>query len=468
MKRNKSTFALYFGNRGFFPESLIAIARKEVSETLEKMGYNTLITDNSLTRYGAVETTEEGRKYAEFLAENRGKYDGVILVLPNFGDENGAVAALQDAGVPIYILAYPDEPDKMDFKKRRDAFCGKFSIMDVFYQYRLPYTVFPPHTLHPFADEFKKQIDTFDKVCKIVNGMKRMTVGAIGARTTAFKTVRYDELALQKYGITIEVLDLSEVFNRVRSLDINSSSAKEKSARLKNYADFRKVPEKAFENLVRFGVVIDEIIDEYRLDTLALRCWIEMEKDFGVAPCVLLSEINDRGIPAACELDICNAVTMYALNLASGEPATCLDWNNNYGDDPDKCILFHCGPVPQKLMTARGEVIEHPMFAKSFGAGCGYGCNVGRIAPNPITFSSSKTQDGEIFVYMGEGDFTEDPIREGFFGCGGVARIANLQEKLYKIGYSGFRHHVSVTTGHFATALREAFTRYLDYRITEI
>lgn len=468
MKKTKSTFALYFGNRGFFPETLIAKARKELADELKNLGYDYLMMDSNLTRFGAVESPEEGRKYAKFLDDNRGKFDGIILCLPNFGDETGAVSALQDAGVPIYILAYPDELDKMDFQQRRDAFCGKFSIMDVFYQYQLSYTVFPPHALHPHSEDFKKQIETFDQICSIVGGMKRMTVGAIGARTTAFKTVRYDELALQKYGITTEVLDLSEVFSRVRKIDMTSASIKEKSERLKHYTNFDKVPEKCFENLVRFGVVIDEIITEYNLDTLALRCWIEMEKEFGVAPCVLLSEINDRGIPAACELDICNAITMYALNLASRKPATCLDWNNNYGEDPDKCILFHCGPVAQSLMVAKGEVIDHPMFAKSLGAGCGFGCNVGRIAPNLLTFASSKTQDGKLFVYMGEGEFTEDPIQEGFFGCGGVVRISGLQDKLYKIGYAGYRHHVSVTPGHYAAAMREACTRYLGYELTEI
>jgi L-fucose isomerase-like protein len=468
MKRQKSTFAVYFGNRGFFPESLIAEARKEVGDTLEKLGYDFLMMDKDLTRFGAVESPEEGKKYANFLADNRGKFDGVILCLPNFGDETGAISALQDAGVPIYILAYPDELDKMNFHQRRDAFCGKFSVMDVFFQYQVPFTVFPPHTVHPFSKEFEHQIETFDMVCKIVNGMKRMTVGAIGARTTAFKTVRFDELTLQKYGITTEVLDLSEVFSRVRKLDYASAPARNKAEILRNYTSFKKVPEKSFENIVRFGVVIDEIISEYGLDALALRCWLEMEKEFGVAPCVLLSELNDRGFPAACELDICNAITMYALHLASGRPATCLDWNNNYGDDPDKCILFHCGPVPQSLMTAKGEVIDHPMFAKVLGAGCGIGCNAGRIAPNKLTFASSKTQDGKLHVYLGEGEFTNDIIQEGFFGCGGVAKIDRLQEKLYKIGYNGYRHHVSVTPGLVGTALREAFSRYLGYEITEI
>ena len=468
MKKLKSTFALYFGNRGFFPESLIAEARAELCDTLKKLGHECLMMDSSLTRFGAVESPEEGHKYAKFLVENHGKFEGVILCLPNFGDETGAVSALQDAGVPIYILAYPDEPDKMDFQHRRDAFCGKFSIMDVFYQYQLPYTVFPPQTIHPFSKEFELQIGTFDKVCKIVKGMKRMIIGAIGARTTAFKTVRYDELALQKYGITTEVLDLSEVFSRVKKVDMKSNAAREKEQILIDYTNFSKVPAASLGNLVRFGVILDEIIAEYNLDTLALRCWLEIEKEFGIAPCVLLSEINDRGFPAACELDICNAITMYALNLASGKPATCLDWNNNYGADPDKCILFHCGPVPQSMMTAKGEVIDHPMFAKSLGEGCGYGCNTGRIAPNQITFASSKTQDGKLSLYLGEGEFTGDPIQEGFFGCGGVARIEGLQEKLYKIGYNGYRHHVSVTTGMVGAALREAWTHYLGYEITEI
>lgn len=468
MQVGKSTFALYFGNRGFFPETLIAEARKELTEVLTKLGYGSIMMDAELTRYGAVESPQEGKLYAKFLEENKGKFDGVILCLPNFGDETGAISALEEAGVPIFILAYPDELDKMGFKQRRDAFCGKFSIMDVFYQYQLPYTALAPHTVHPNSKTFEEQINTFDMVCRIVKGMRKMTVGAIGARTTAFKTVRYDELALQKYGITTEVLDMSEVFRRVRKLDINSEKAKTKAKTLKNYTNFKNVPDKSFDNLVRFGVVIDEIIEEYELDALALRCWLEMEIEFGVAPCVLLSEINDRGFPAACELDICNAVSMHALQLATGKPTTCLDWNNNYGDDPDKCILFHCGPVPQTLMEAKGEVIDHPMFAKALGAGCGYGCNVGRIAANPITFASSKTQDGKLFFYFGEGEFTGEPIQEGFFGCGGVAKIDNLQEKLNKIGYTGYRHHVSVAPGNVAAALREAFTRYLGYEITEI
>ncbi|MBN1671071.1 MAG: hypothetical protein JXR37_08570 [Kiritimatiellae bacterium] len=463
-----STFALFFGNRGFFPETLIGSARRELTAALETRGYQTLTMDAGATPNGAVESVADGRKYAAFLAENRGRFDGVILCLPNFGDETGAIAALEDAGVPILIQAYPDEPGKMGFTSRRDAFCGKFSIMDVFCQYGLPFTTFKPHTVSPAGATFAEHVDRFAGVCRVANGMKRMTVGAIGARTTAFKTVRFDELTLQRCGITVEALDLAEVLLRVRDVRKGADAYARKAERLAAYTAWDGVPADAFERLVKLGVVLDELIAEYGMDAVALRCWLELEKELKIAPCVLLSEINDRGIPAACELDVCNAVAMRALSLASGRPATCLDWNNNYGQDPDKCILFHCGPVPQALMAGKGRIVDHPMFAKALGAGSGYGCNVGRIASGPMTFASAKTQDGRLVCYLDEGVFTDDPIDDDFFGCAGVARIDRLQDKLETIGHAGYRHHVGVTAGHVRAAVREAFGTYLRYDRTEL
>ena len=462
------TFALYFGNRGFFPESLIADARTEMKAAMERNGYKALLMDASATRFGAVELADEGRKYAQFLAEHKGKYDGVILCLPNFGDENGAIAALQDCGVPILIQAYPDKLDKMSFSQRRDAFCGKFSIMDVFYQYGLPYTAFEPHTVQPSAPAFDQQLCKFAALCRVVRGMKRTTIGVLGARTTAFKTVRFDELTLQRHGITTETLDMSDIFQRFKSVDTATDAFKTKLERFKHYTCWDGVPNDAITRIAKLGVVVDDIISEFQMDAIAFRCWMEIEKELKIAPCVLLSEINDRGIAASCEADVCNAVIMQALGLASERPATCLDWNNNYGDEADKCILFHCGPVPQSLMTAKGHVVDHPMFAKALGCGCGWGANVGRIAASPMTYASAKTEGGKFSVFLGEGEITSDPIAKEFFGCAGVAHIPHLQNKLLRIARAGYRHHVSLTFGSYESALKEAFTTYLGYDFTPL
>ena len=465
---DKTTFALFFGNRGFFPESLIAHARSEMTEVLRGLGHDTLMMDADATRYGAVEHPEEGQRYAEWLAAHRGRYGGVILCLPNFGDETGAIAALHDCGVPILIQAYPDELDKMDMSTRRDSFCGKFSIMDVFCQCGINFTALKPHTAAPRGKAFADNIGYFDRMCRVVRDCRRLTLGAIGARTTAFKTVRFDEIALQRLGITCETLDLSEVLSRVRAVDVESPAFLAKAKHLAGYSSWEGVPEATFDNLAKLGVVLDEIIGEYAMDALALRCWLELEKELGIAPCVILSTLNERGIAAACELDVCNAIMMRALSLASGVPAACLDWNNNYGQADDKCILFHCGPVPQSLMCGCGQIADHPMFAKALGAGHGFGCNTGRILPSPMTFCSAKTDSGKLVCYLGEGNFTQDPVPREFFGCAGVAEIPGLQRILRRIGYQGFRHHVSVTQKHVAPAIGEAFTQYLGYEITPI
>ncbi|PIE32314.1 hypothetical protein CSA56_15690 [candidate division KSB3 bacterium] len=468
MNQHKSTFALFFGNRGFFPASLQSSAREELPRILKAMGHDTIMMEADATRYGAVETPAEGEKYRKFLEAHRGKYDGVILCLPNFGDETGAIAALKDAGVPILIQAYPDDMAKMAPEVRRDAFCGKFSVMDVFCQYGLKFTALQPHVVAPSSPQFAKNIEYFDTLCRVTTGMTDLVVGAIGARTTAFKTVRIDELALQKHGITVETFDLSDLFARMDKLDLQATNVQAKIQRLQDYTNWDDVPEKAFSTLAKMGVGIDQMIDENDLDCVSVRCWIEMQEQLGVSPCVLLSEMNDRGIAAACELDTGNAVTMYALSKASGRPATLLDWNNNYGDDDNKCILFHCGPVPQSLMAAKGRVIDHAILANAVGEGNAYGCNVGRIAAMPFTYGSLITEDGKMKFYLGQARFTRDMIPTEFFGCAGVAEFNHLQDTLQTIGYLGFRHHVSVSPDYVLEPIQEAFEKYLGYEVVTV
>lgn len=463
----KQTFALYFGNRGFMPAELIEGARADMIKAVTDAGYGYIAMDKDATRYGAVETRDEGRAYAKWLKSHEGEYDGVILCMPIFVDENGAIAALADAGVPILMQAYPDEIGKMDFKHRRDAYCGKFSVTDVFEQYRVPYTVFAPHVVHPLSDAFAQNLHDFAAVCRVVKGMKRFTIGCIGARTTAFKTVRFDELAMQRHGINVECFDLSELFEFVRAKSDSDEKVIAKIAALEKYTDFTNVPADKKCMLAKISVVIDEYIEAYHLDAIALRCWNEMETYLRVCPCVLLSELNDRGIVASCEIDMCSAITMRALSLATEGPAACLDWNNNYGDDPDKVILFHCGSTAQKLMAERGTVTSHKMFDKG-DPGSGWGTNEGRIAAFPMTFSNCKTEDGKITIYVSEGEFTADPIEKEFFGCGGVAKIDGLQKKLLRLARGGFKHHTTVANGHVKLVLEEAFKYYLGYDLISI
>ena len=461
-----TTFALFFGNRGFFPGEVIAEARDRLALACEKNGYDYIMMDAAITRYGAVETISEGKLFAKFLEDNKGKYDGIILSLPNFGDENGASVAFKDVDVPILVHAFPDELDKMDFAHRRDSMCGKMAMCNILRQMDIKYTLTEKFCTDPLSDSFASDLKRFAAICRVYKGMRSFSIGAIGARTTAFKTVRYDEIALQRKRINIETIDMTMVFAMMDKVDEEKLSAKKE--KYSSLASFGTYPPKKLENISRLGVVIDELIERYDLQAVAIRCWDELEKTYGIAPCLVLGELNERGIAASCELDISNAIMMRAIYLAADSPAVLLDVNNNYGDFDNKVIFFHCGPAPASFMKGRGEIQEHLMFKKTYGEGSGVGINKGECISCDVTVGSLKTEDGNICTFITEGKFTDDKLPGEFFGFGVVFEKENAKELLNYMASNGYRHHVAVSKGNYASAIEESLGKYLGYKIDRI
>ena len=455
--------ALLIANRGFFPSTVIDSAREEMCAAAKRAGVPLIMPEKELTRYGAVETTEEGMAYAEFLEKHRGQYDGLIVCLPNFGDENGIKAALKDVNVPVLLQAYPDEIGKMDFAHRRDAFCGKLGLCAVFKQMGFRFTSGMPFVMHPCSEEFHRALTEFTEICRVVKGMRHVRLGVLGARTTAFKSVRYDESAMERLGCDVEALDMTQIFARVRALEEQDPAIEQWADRISQATDLSDTPAYAVQNLAKLGAALEALIREMHLDAIAIRCWNELQDEYGIAPCVLLGILNQMGIPAACETDATNALPMLALSLAANAPSGCLDINNNYGDAPDKCVLFHCGPLPLDLMEGPGHDEEHKMFVKTRGENCSWGVNVGRIRPGEITIAGCRTENGQVRYFVEDTEITDDAVEEAFFGTSGVLLLKGLQEKLMHMAEEGFRHHSIIVRGHHSRAVSEALSKYLGY-----
>ena len=461
-------FAVYFGNRGFFPGELIESAIADYRTVLSANGHEALIMQGAGTRYDAVETPEEGAKFAAFLKANDGKYDGVILSLPNFGDENGAVVALRDVKVPILVQAYPDEIGVMDFAHRRDAVCGKIAMCNVLRQAGIRYTLTKKFAVKPDSPDFADDLRDFAAICRVVNGMRDIYIGAIGARTTAFKTVRFDEIAYQKNGINIETFDMSQVFAMMDAADADKVAAKK--AQYFAYADFTGVEAEKAESIARLGVALDRLIAQYGLKAVAIRCWDELEKRYGVAPCLAMSVLNEAGIAAACEMDVNNAVMMRAVALASDSPVGLFDVNNNFGDATDRAIFFHCSAIPGSMLSCKGCIGEHLMFKKAYGPRTGVGIFGGPVKEMPLTVGSFKTENGRLCGFVTEGEVTGERLEKAFFGTGFVFRKDDNDANgmLNYMSRNGYRHHVAFVRGNWSAAIVEAFSNYLGWEIDRI
>ncbi len=453
------TYALYIGNRGFFPGEVIASAREEMIAAIKAAGCDCIYPDLDKTRYGAIETIAEGKIFADFLKENEGKYKGVILCLPNFGDENGALVALKDVKVPILVQAYPDELGKMDFAHRRDAMCGKFAMCNALRQAGIKFTQTTDFVSTPSSESFQKDLDKFERICRVVDGMKSFNIGCVGARTSAFKTVRVDEIALQNAGINVETIDLSEVFARIKKVDEAKIPAmKEEILAVTNLGEWG---DDKLTAMAKLEIVLEDLVKELNLDALAIRCWPEFQTEMAIAPCTCVGILNHKGIATACETDIVNAAMMRALSLVGGSPVTLLDFNNNYGDSKDKAIMFHCGPVPINMMEEKGETIEHLMFKKTFGPGTGAGVNKAKIRSGDITWGSIRTENGKVLAFVSDGKFTDDPFDAEFFGSGKVVQKEGINDICMYMADNGYKHHVGISLSDSKDALVEAFEKYL-------
>lgn len=455
--------ALLVANRGFFPSSVIESARGDMKMAAEKQGLELLCLDEEKTKYGAVETREDGEIYAEFLKCYDGEYDGLIICLPNFGDENGIKEAIRDVTVPIMIQAYPDEIGKMDFASRRDAFCGKLGLCAVLKQMQTKFVLGETHVVHPLSEQFEKELGDFAAICRIVKKMKHVRIGVLGARTTAFKSVRFDEAALESRGADVETLDLTQIFAMMRAIPDDDARLASWEKEIKKISDIRDMPEYALLNQCKLGIVMETLKEEWKLDVMAIRCWSELQYEFKITPCTIMGILNERKIPVVCETDVTNAPAMMALALAADKPVGCLDINNNYGDDPEKCILFHCGPMPISLLDKAGHMEEHKMFVKTQGENCSWGVNAGRLKPGVITICGMRTENGEVRYFVEKAEVLDETIAEDFFGTYGIIKINGLQEKLNHMCEEGFRHHAIITEGDQTRRIREALSKYLGY-----
>ena len=460
------TLGVIIGNRDFFPDVLVGEARKDLVKLFEAAGIRSIMLTPEQTKLGGVETYGDARQCADLFKQHRDAIDGVLVCLPNFGDEKGVADTLKMAGlnVPVLVQGYPDDLNALGVARRRDAFCGKISVCNNLKQARIPFTLTQKHVVHPTDETFKQDLAKFVAVCRTVKKLRKARFGAVGARPGAFNTVRYSEKILESYGISVTTVDLSEILGKAGKLDGGDQRVQEKLAAINDYAPSVGVPHDKMLQMSRLGVVLDEFIEANALDSTAIQCWTSLQQNWGCNVCTCMSMMSEKLMPSACEVDITGALSMYALSLASQMPSALVDWNNNYGGDPDKCVLFHCGNWP-KAFAPDTKIANAPILGSTLGVENTYGAMEGRTPAGPLTYARFTTDDtaGVVRGYVGEGTTTDDQLET--FGHRAVAQIPGLQNLLHYICDNGFEHHVAVNPSLTGEVIAEACGKYLGWEM---
>jgi len=468
MEKQKITFGVIVGTRGFFNPDLALNGRNAILELLDNCGYGSVILDRNSTPTGVVEGYEDAKKCADLFKKNKDIIDGIIVILPNFGDEVGIVNSLKlaDLNVPVLIQASNDVNDKVDVFHRRDAFCGKISVCNNLYQYGIPFTNTTLHTCDIKSDIFTNDLEKFAGVCRVVSGIKKARIGAIGTRPAAFQTVRFSEKLLQKSGITVIPVDLSEIIASSQKMETESEAVKDKIAQIHNYGKIEDhIKNEAIVKQAKLSVAIDTFITDNELDASAIQCWDSIQNNYGCATCLSMSMLGEIGSPSACEMDVAGAVSMYILRLAAESAAGFLDWNNNFDYDNELCVCTHCSNYPSSFMGNTVKIGELDILGNTIGKEKCFGAIKGKVAPGDMTYFRLSTDDskGTIKAYVGEGVFVDEPY--GMDGGIAVCKIPGLNALMEHICREGFEHHVSMVRGKVMEIVEEAVTRYLNWEL---
>ena len=318
------------------------------------------------------------------------------------------------------------------------------------------------HVAKSSDDSFIHDLKNFVAVCRVVKGMRKVRIGAVGARPGAFNTVRYSEKILQRNGISVTTVDLSEILGNANKLTENDRSVKDKLEKIHAYTPTGKTPNDRLIQIAKLDVVLAEFMQENALDATAIQCWTSLQKNYGCNVCTSMSMMSENMLPSACEVDVTGTLTMYAMQLASGSPSALVDWNNNYADDDTKCVLFHCGNWAKSFLPDI-TISTAPILGTSVGTENTYGALEGRTPASPLTYGRISTDDckGIIKAYIGEGELTNDTLNT--FGNRAVAQINNLQGLMQYVCRNGFEHHVVMNASKTAPVLKEALENYLGW-----
>lgn len=462
----KITLGIIVGTRGFFNPELARSGRRALISKLEKLGIKYIILPEEATKTGAVETYDDAKKCTEIFKKFRDEIDGVLISLPNFGDEKAIINTLEFSrlDVPILVHAFNDENDKTSLEQRRDAFCGKLSVCNNLYQYGMPFTNTTYHTCDVDSEVFESDLKEFAAVCRVVKGLKSARIGAIGARPGAFQTVRFSEKILQASGITVVPVDLSEIIKAAENIKESDNIVKHKFEEIHGYGRIaNSILSEKVKLQAKLSVVIDNFMKENDLDASAIQCWDSLEHNYGCAACLSMSMMGERMQPSACEMDVAGAVSMYALLLASGNPPGFLDWNNNFDYTQNKCVATHCSNYPKSFVGDAIEIGNLDVLGKTIGPDSCFGAIKGKVSPGDMTYFRLSTDDpkGKIKAYLGEGEFTAD--RYDMAGGIAVCKVPGLNNLMNFITKNGFEHHVAMTRGKWASVIKEAIDTYLGW-----
>ncbi len=445
--------ALVAVSRDCFPITLSRTRAQRLAEACRQLGLDvtlcpTIIENEKDAVQAAAECQQAGANAA-------------VIYLGNFGPEGPLSIFAQRFPGPVMACAAAEESGASLVQGRGDAYCG---MLNASYNFGLRnLRVYLPQMPVGLPEELAPKIAHFQRVARLVRGLRALKVFAFGPRPQDFFACNAPLAPLYRLGVEVmenSELDLLLAYQDTPETDPEVAAtaadmAKELGAG-NTYPDL-------LPKLARFEVALQRFaqanLGSRQYAVFANKCWPSFERAFGFVPCYVNSRLAAQGMPVACEVDIYGAVSEYLCYLASEQPPTLLDLNNtvpadmlagqdlNGAQPVDLFMGFHCGNTPSCLLvdpTMKYQLIMNRLMEGGAEPDITRGTLEGQLRPGPATFFRLQgNADSQLVSYIAYGRILDlDPHSFGGLGAFAIPGFARFYRHVL-LG-KRFPHHGAV------------------------
>lgn len=383
--------------------------------------------------------------------------DALFIPHCNFGTEDAVARVARGLGKPVLLWGPRDAGPDAEGIRLRDSQCGLFATSKVMQRFGVTYSyILNSHLSDPV---YKRGMDSFLRAANVIRLLKNARIGQISTRPAAFYSVITNEgLLLEKLGVEIIPISLSEIAQRVREI------VKEGNDDLKATIDVfhqryevMKYSNDILANIAGLKLALKEFAENNQLNAMAVQCWSAIQAELGITTCLAHAELTEEDLPVACETDLMGAISSLMLQAAMmfESPTFFSDLTNRHPDNDNAELLWHCGPFPASLAKKDSvlSIENHPILPGSPPGICNW-----QLKEGPLTVVRLDENAGKFSLLCGEGESISGPYNKGTFTYIEVDDWPLWEEKII---YGPYIHHVACGFGNYAHVFQDV-CRYLD------
>ena len=276
---------------------------------------------------------EDGTRAADELSKCQ--LDGLVCISGTFHLGHLVLLLKRQLDVPILLWGLPELPYNGG-KIRLNSVCGvNLNASNLYKSGFDDYTVIVQSSI----DE-----DWVDAL-RVIKAMKMAKIGIIGYRADGFFNVGVqDNLLYGQTGALVDHYELSDVHNH----EVTDEQVEQRKEQLKATFDVSTLSQYQVDKVAQLSAKLDGFYRMHSLSALAIRCWPEFARDFGVSPCAAMSLLQSEGLILACEGDIDGALSMIAHKALGAETPFLFDFSQ-VDFEQDFALFWHCGVAPCNL-----------------------------------------------------------------------------------------------------------------------